>query len=658
MHNRPKLKGRKSQKPIENLPDNGEVEEEAKAETNKQLTGGENLSEVDGNRQMEEDVAADDPVEDKEVKEGEQGEVDDDEEEEGEDEENELKYQEEQQVRNHSSQISPVQSEEEESESEDSDDDEEQEELEGEMRQEDENNQLNPVHSEPEEERGEIEEEDENGENEIEAEEEEEEEQEGEEGEGDEEEQVVDEEAYNEVNEQIKKHQKPNEEAQQMGTGEMQSQEYNLDIDKYKEEIEKAKKGDDGADLLEKENIKYEKDDLVEMDKEEALRKQQEESERRIAERKENTRQRLLEFKAKKMEEKWMKGEVWDRENDYKFRWKMEELAEQARLSPVEFRAELTSRQEENNFSDSLENLLEDEEEEEVYDESEAEQQREQQFENMPSQQFLDYFNDETMDQNGPIEFKSIESDLKNMTESPKGPLDDLENIDDLNVLNEITQNMDSIGTSCILINDPLNETTTSAEVLQEISDNMTTELLGFFASESIPENPETETKVAEDQKVPEGQKPGKRGHKRLLPSWMKVGNADPKHFKMDQDVNVKEEMSAAEFRVAVEKEHSEFNASCDICDFRDVNRKNVMKHRRTDHKNLPFHCKVCGRTFNAAQQLVTHRLNNHMKQLVLLPRYCALSFGILSLDNFTKKSSSGQCAACNVVRPLWTSIC
>ena len=138
----------------------------------------------------------------------------------------------------------------------------------------------------------------------------------------------------------------------------------------------------------------------------------------------------------------------------------------------------------------------------------------------------------------------------------------------------------------------------------------------------------------------------------------MKVGNADRKHFKMDQDENVKEEMSAAEFRVAVEKEHSEFNASCDICDFRDVNRKNVMKHRRTDHKNLPFHCKVCGRTFNAAQQLVTHRLNNHMKQLVLLPRYCAFIVGIGSFENFTKKLSSGQRAACNVVRPLWTSIC
>ena len=65
----------------------------------------------------------------------------------------------------------------------------------------------------------------------------------------------------------------------------------------------------------------------------------------------------------------------------------MEDLANQARLNPAEIRAELTKRQEQNNFSD-LENLLEDDDEEEVYDGSEAEQVREQQlreqhFENM-----------------------------------------------------------------------------------------------------------------------------------------------------------------------------------------------------------------------------------------------------------------------------------
>ena len=65
----------------------------------------------------------------------------------------------------------------------------------------------------------------------------------------------------------------------------------------------------------------------------------------------------------------------------------MQDLSNQARLNPAEIRAELTKRQEQNNFSD-LENLLEDEEEEEVYDGSEAEQVREQQlreqhFENM-----------------------------------------------------------------------------------------------------------------------------------------------------------------------------------------------------------------------------------------------------------------------------------
>ena len=321
------------------------------------------------------------------------------------------------------------------------------------------------------------------------------------------------------------------------------------------------------------------------------------------------------------------------------FRWRMEELAEQARLSPVDFRAELTSRLKEDNFSDSLENLLEDvddDEEEEGGDsvESYNEQMREQSFGNNPSHQFLDYFAphavvqnqnfDQTTPENGhSMEFQSIESDLKNMGDSRscspsvsvKGPLDDLENIDDLNVLDEITQNMQqNNGTSCIMINDTLNETTSSAEVLKEISEKMTTELLGFFGSESIPEEP---AEVAQVE-----QKSQRKGQKRLLPSWMKVGNADPKHFKLDQAEEAKkEEMSAAEFSAAVAKENSEFNASCDLCDFRDPNRKNVMKHRNAEHKNLPFQCKVCGKTFKVAQGLVTHRQNIHMKQLVRQPR-------------------------------------
>ena len=195
-------------------------------------------------------------------------------------------YQEEQQGRIHSSQISPAQSE-----AIDGEEREQEEVEEEEVRHEDESSQLSPVHNEREE-RGQINKEDEDGENDKEeekeeegelekAEEQEEEEQEEEEGEGDEGEQVNDEEEY-----------------------------------------------------------------------------------------------------------KWLKGEAWDRENPYKFKQNMEDLSNQARLNPAEIRAELTKRQEQNNFSDDLENLLEDEEEEEVYDGSEAEQVREQQlreqhFENM-----------------------------------------------------------------------------------------------------------------------------------------------------------------------------------------------------------------------------------------------------------------------------------
>ena len=127
----------------------------------------------------------------------------------------------------------------------------------------------------------------------------------------------------------------------------------------------------------------------------------------------------------------------------------------------------------------------------------------------------------------------------------------------------------------------------------------------------------EEQPEVAQDE-----QKSQRKGRKRLLPSWMKVGNADPKHFKLDQaEEQPKEKMSAAEFSAAVAKENSEFNASCDQCDFRDPNRKNVMKHRNAEHKHIPFQCKVCGKTFKVAQSLVTHRQNIHMKQLVRQPR-------------------------------------
>ena len=89
----------------------------------------------------------------------------------------------------------------------------------------------------------------------------------------------------------------------------------------------------------------------------------------------------------------------------------------------------------------------------ETYDNSDAEHMREQAFGNISLNSFAGHaeVQDQPTREESPIEFESIESDLKKMSGNLKGPLDDLENIDDINVLNEITQNMEkNNGTSCI----------------------------------------------------------------------------------------------------------------------------------------------------------------------------------------------------------------
>ena len=105
----------------------------------------------------------------------------------------------------------------------------------------------------------------------------------------------------------------------------------------------------------------------------------------------------------------------------------------------------------------------------------------------------------------------------------------------------------------------------------------------------------------------------------------MKVGDVNAKHFKVDlaeEEKQKKEKMSADAFTAAVAKMSFEFNASCDLCDFRDPNRKSVMKHRNAEHNGAPFQCKLCGKSFTIAQSLVNHRNNSHMEMLVREPRY------------------------------------
>ena len=312
----------------------------------------------------------------------------------------------------------------------------------------------------------------------------------------------------------------------------------------------------------------------------------------------------------------------------------------------MQFQAEV-ERMKVDNLSESLDNLLEDSQDnnddDEEGDASDDEREREQGFVtsrpallvNQPGAAQVQVVNTKQSSsaKMETIEFKSIESDLKNMSASAKGPLDDLENIDDLNVLNEISKNMDNYGRSCIMINDTLNETTSSAEVLREISDKMTNQLLDFFGSESTPAISTSQSVPSSHRKASEDisnfsdnyQQPQVRGQKRLLPSWMKVGDVDAKHFKVDlgeEEKEKKEKMSADAFTAAVAKMNFEFNASCDLCDFRDPNRKSVMKHRNAEHNGAPFQCKQCGKTFKQCQGLVNHRNNYHMEMLVKQPRY------------------------------------
>ena len=290
------------------------------------------------------------------------------------------------------------------------------------------------------------------------------------------------------------------------------------------------------------------------------------------------------------------------------------------------------------NISDSFDHRLEDNQDDE--DVSDGEQERKQGFSIFRPALFVESLVQANLQE--AIKSKSMESDLDSLSASAISPLDDLENNDDLNVLSETSSNKDNHRTSCIMINDTLNETTSSAEVLKDISDKMTNQLLEFFGSESPLAIPTSQSVPSSHQRASENvpnqkasgnvsnfgdnyQQPKERGQKRLLPSWMKVGNVDAKHFKVDlaeEETQKKEKISADEFTAAVRKINVEFNASCDLCNFRDPNRKRVMQHRNAEHGGALFQCRQCGKTVKSAQSLVNHRNNSHMEMLVREPRY------------------------------------
>ena len=166
---------------------------------------------------------------------------------------------------------------------------------------------------------------------------------------------------------------------------------------------------------------------------------------------------------------------------------------------------------------------------------------------------------------------------------------------------------------------DSFDDNSTSEEILNEISDNMTMELLNLFGSEEDQINPEDTTSAVLENREDGSERetivvenPKKRGKKRLLPLWMRVGDSDPKHFKVGPFFD---KSTAEEAGITLGGPNFEFWSSCDLCTFTATNKKNLMKHRNEAHPNEQFICKLCGKKVKAYRSLVQHIENVHMKQ-------------------------------------------
>ena len=165
---------------------------------------------------------------------------------------------------------------------------------------------------------------------------------------------------------------------------------------------------------------------------------------------------------------------------------------------------------------------------------------------------------------------------------------------------------------------DPFNETSTTEEMLKEISENMTVELLNLFGSEESEQKTNLEEATAVLENVREGDenfnvvvKDPKMGKKRLLPLWMRVGDSDLKHFKVGPSF---EKLTPEEAGITLGGHNFEFWSTCDMCTFVEPNKKNLMKHRNVAHPNEQFICKLCGKRYKAYLSLVQHIQTVHMK--------------------------------------------
>ena len=91
----------------------------------------------------------------------------------------------------------------------------------------------------------------------------------------------------------------------------------------------------------------------------------------------------------------------------------------------------------------------------------------------------------------------------------------------------------------------------------------------------------------------------------------MRVGDSDPKHFKIGPTFD---KLTPEEAGITLGGDNFEFWSSCDICTFVEPNKKNLMKHRNVAHPNEQFLCKLCGKRYKAYLSLVQHIQTVHMK--------------------------------------------
>ena len=221
------------------------------------------------------------------------------------------------------------------------------------------------------------------------------------------------------------------------------------------------------------------------------------------------------------------------------------------------------------------------------------------------------------------------------------GGIQKREEIQDEDVLDEVVVKVPEGGEECLENAD----NTDTAEVLAEISDNLTADLLDLFGSDSetIPlPNTNSDANIQDSSKdIKEPEKPTKSApeplpcdkkdskKRRMLPSWMKTDGSDPKYFRPNdvfvQPVKINKipkkdnKPATTDDKKSARTEEYGYNYTeifqeCDRCEFKSDERKIVTKHRRYEHNKELYVCKMilCKREFSQFGALLTHRKGLH----------------------------------------------